>query len=554
MTICHTVRRLILPLGIIMLSCGVRTPDVIYTNGSIWTGVPDAPREQAIAVRGNTILAVGSNSDLEGLKGRRTRVVDLDGHFVVPGLIDSHTHLMSGGFQLSNVDLRDAADPEEFIARIKAFSGDLSPGRWILDGDWDHEKWGGQLPHRSWIDSVTTDIPVFVTRLDGHMGLANSRALQLAGITAKTPDPPGGLIVRDRNTGAPTGILKDEAMTLIFDVVPEFSEEERDEALERSMDHALSNGVTQVHDMCSWEDLETYARAGERGVLKIRIRAYPWYTNLERLSRYIAEHGTGNDWLQWNGIKAMVDGSLGSRTAWMYNPYEDDPSTVGLIVAGDTAGFREILNDADRAGVQIATHAIGDRANDWIIDLYRDIEKENGLRDRRFRVEHAQHLSEETFDLFASQGIIASMQPYHIIDDGRWAGKRIRPQLLARSYALRSFLDAGVILALGSDWTVAPISPLKGIHAAVTRRTLDGKNPKGWYPEQKISVEEALNGYTIGPAYAAFQEERLGTLEEGKLADFVVLSEDLFEIDPTTIPDTRVLRTVVGGEDQFISP
>ncbi len=535
-----------------MISCRVNPRATIYINGSIWTGVSDAPREQALAVEGERIIAVGSNREVEALKKQGARVVDLEGHFVVPGFIDSHTHLMSGGFQLSSLDLRDAPDPESFIAAIEDFATGVPAGRWILEGTWDHEKWGGELPHRSWIDSVTSDIPVFITRLDGHMGLANSRALQLAGITSGTPDPSGGLIVREADTGEPTGILKDEAMSLVYGVVPEFSERERDEALERAMNHALSHGVTQVHDMCSWKDLGTYLRAQKEGRLKLRISAYVWYTNWKRLSEYIGKNGPGNEWLRWNGIKAMVDGSLGSRTAWMYDPYKDDPSTTGLIVAPDTSQFKEMIREADSARIQVATHAIGDRANDWLLRLYKDVAEKNGPRDRRFRIEHAQHLSEEAFHVFDGLHVVASMQPYHIIDDGRWAEKRLDSQVLARSYPLGFLLDAHVNLALGSDWTVAPISPIQGIYAAVTRQTLDGKHPHGWFPEQSITVEGALRAYTSGGAYAAFQEENLGTLEVGKLADFVVLSEDLLEIDPVTIPSVEVVRTVVGGQNRFV--
>lgn len=536
-----------------MISCTDQIPDVIYTNGNIWTGVSKAVREEAIAIKGETILAIGSKREVEALKSRKTKLIDLGGNFVVPGFIDSHTHLMSGGFQLTSVNLRNADNPGEFIRSIKAFAEDLPVGKWILDGDWDHEQWGGELPHRSWIDSVTTDIPVFVSRLDGHMGLANSKALKLAGISSETPDPPGGLIVREGETGKPTGILKDEAMDLVFNVVPEFSEEELDEALKRAMDFAVSMGVTQVHDMCSWRDFETYYRAKKKGVLKLRIYPFVWYEEWEKLIQYIIEHGKGNDWLRWGGVKGMIDGSLGSRTAWMHRPYLDDPSTMGLVVESDTSGFKETISRIDKAGIQVAIHAIGDRANDWILDLYRGIEKENDPRDRRFRIEHAQHLTKEAIGRFVSQSVIPSMQPYHIIDDGVWANKRLRPEILKWSYALRSLLDAEASLSLGSDWTVATISPIEGIYAAVTRRTVDGKHPDGWFPEQKITVYEALRAYTVGNAYAGFQENQLGTLEKGKLADFVVLSEDLFKIDPVSIPDVRVLRTVVGGQDQFIT-
>jgi len=550
--ISKNVYRLIF-LGVFFMSCTKQVPDIIYLNCDIWTGGVESTRIQAIAIQDETILALGNNREIEALKGDNTRLIDLEGHFVVPGFIDSHTHIMSGGFQLTGIDLRGANEPREFIRRIKAFAQDLSPGKWILEGEWDHEKWGGELPHRSWIDSVTKDIPVFVSRLDGHMALANSKALELAGISSGTPDPPGGLINREKKSGEPTGILKDEAMLLVSNVIPEPSKEELDETFQRAENFVLSKGITQVHDMCSWRDFETYLRAKERGNLKIRIYAFLWYEECDRLIQYIKEHGTGDDWLRWNGMKAMADGSLGSSTAWMYDPYLDDPSTKGLVTNPDTTELKETLLQADKAGIQLAVHAIGDHANDWVLGNYKIIKEKNGSRDRRLRIEHAQHLRKESINRFAKQGVIASVQPYHVVDDGVWAGKRIHPDVLRTSYAFRSLLDAHAIISFGSDWSVAPISPIKGIYAAVTRRTGDGKNPNGWYPEQKITITEALQAYTIGCAYAGFQEDILGTLEEGKLADFVVLSENLFNTNPRNFPEINVLRTVVGGQDQFLA-
>lgn len=549
----HKFPELLIIVGVIMTSCTSKVPDVVYLNGNIWTGAENPSRVQALAVAGGTILATGSDEKVRALAGAGTRTVNLEGKFVVPGFIDTHTHLMSGGIQLVSVDLRDADDPREFVERIRQFVRKQEPGKWVLEGNWDHERWGGALPDRSWIDSVTVDNPVFISRLDGHMGLANTKALELAGISSDTPSPPGGLILKNPDSGEPTGILKDEAMSLVYQAIPELSEKEKDQAFQRAVDFIVSQGVTEIHDMCSWDNLQTYIRNYQTGRFKIRIRAHIWYTNWEQLSRYISEHGRGDSWLWWGGIKAMIDGSLGSRTAWMYEPYLDDPSTVGLIVSADTIEFKEALRGADKAGIQIATHAIGDHANDWVLDLYRHIEKENGVRDRRFRIEHAQHPTGEGIDRFASQKIIASMQPYHIIDDGRWAGKRLKPEALQTSYALKSLVDAGATVCLGSDWTVAPISPIDGIYAAVTRRTLDGKNPDGWYPDERITVEQALKAYTMGGAFATFQENELGTLEEGKLADFVVLSQDLFQVDVGEIRDVKVLRTVVGGNEQFVS-
>lgn len=536
---------------LLLSACSVPSaPDTIYTNGAIWTGASDHPWAEALAISDGQLVAVGDAATVEALQGTSTEVVDLEGHFVVPGFIDNHTHFMNGGFQLASVDLRSADSPEEFARRIGAFAETLPEERWILNGDWDHEAWGGTLPERSWIDNLTPHHPVLVNRLDGHMALANTKALALAGVTAATPDPPGGTIVRDVN-GEPTGVLKDEAMTLVYQVVPERSEEELDEALQRAMDHAVSLGVTQVHDMGTWTHWATYRRAAAAGRLKLRLYSFVPLATWARLDSVVAAAGRGDAWLRWGGLKGFVDGSLGSTTAWFYEPYTDEPQTAGLLVT-DTTALRTAVVAADAAGLHVAVHAIGDRANDWLLDVFADAEHQNESRDRRFRIEHAQHLSREALTRFHAQGVIPSMQPFHAIDDGRWAEKRIGPERILTTYAFRSLLDADAPLTFGSDWTVAPLSPLQGIAAAVLRQTIDGANPDGWVPKEKISVEQALRAYTANNAYAGFQEDILGTLEVGKRADFVVLSDNLLTIDPARIAEVEVLRTVIDGHTQFL--
>ncbi len=542
---------LLLPMGTAL----AQAPDAVYTNARIWTGNPAQPWAEALAVGGEAVLDVGPAARVEALAGAATRRVDLAGRLVVPGFIDNHTHFLAGGFQLASVDLRDADTPEAFARRLGAFAATLPEGRWITGGDWDHERWGGALPRRDWIDSLTAGHPVFVSRLDGHMALANSAALERAGVTAATPDPDGGAIVRDPATGEPTGVLKDEAMALVRRVLPDPPEAELDEALERAMAHALAHGVTQVHDMGSlggWTDLAVYRRAREAGRLRLRLYAFVPLGTWPRLADYVRENGRGDGWLRWGGLKGFVDGSLGSTTAWFYAPYDDAPETAGLLVT-DTTALRQYILQADAAGLHLAVHAIGDRANDWLLERYAEAVARNGPRDRRFRIEHAQHLAPAAIERFARQGVLPSMQPYHAIDDGRWAEKRIGPVRIQTTYAFRALLDAGARLSFGSDWTVAPISPLEGIYAAVTRRTLDGANPGGWVPQQKIGVEEALRAYTAANAYAGFQEARLGTLEPGKWADFVVLSGNLFALDPVEIETIRVLRTIVGGLEQYVA-
>lgn len=521
--------------------------DLVIRGGTVWTGVPGAPRAEAVAVRDGVIQAVGTVAEVDRHVGSDTRTLDLTGGMLLPGFSDDHTHFMSGGFQLGSVDLRDASTPAEFARRLGEFSRGLPAGRWITGGDWDHELFpGAELPRKEWVDSLTGDRPIFVNRLDGHMALANSAALRLAGITRETQTPAGGEIVRDA-AGEPTGVLKDEAMALVFRVIPAASAAEREEAFRRAQDHALSRGVTMVHDMGAWPDLDLYREMHRRGDLKLRIYSLVPLDSWERLKDDVARNGTGDDRLRWGGLKGFVDGSLGSTTAWFHEPYVDAPTTSGFTVT-DTAALGRWITGADAAGLHVVVHAIGDRANDWLLDSFENAARRNGARDRRFRIEHAQHLSRAAIGRFSQLGVLPSMQPYHAIDDGRWAEKRIGAERAKGTYAFRSLVDAGAGLMFGSDWTVAPMDPLLGIYAAVTRRTTDGANPNGWVPEQKITVEEALRAYTRANAYGAFMEDRIGTIEVGKRADLVILSEDLLKIDATLIPEVRVEHTIVDGE------
>lgn len=545
----NSLGAVILALATVPQGPGAQVPDLVLLGGRVWAGPgtpvagPEAPT--AVAVKDGRILAVGLDADIDRLAGPGTRRIDLAGRRVVPGLMDSHTHFLAGGFELAGVQLRDAATPAEFTRRIKAYAR-RHPGEWVTGGTWDHELWGGELPRRDWVDSVTPKTPVFVSRLDGHMGLANGRALELAGVTAETKDPPGGTIVRYPD-GRPTGILKDAAQGLVEQVIPEPSDAARDRALGAAEEHALARGVTLIADMGTWEGLATYRRAYAKGDLRLRVYSVVPIATWRRMADFVAKEGCGDHRLFWGGVKGFVDGSLGSTTAWFWQPYDDAPDNHGLTVTDTTELWRSIVS-ADSAGLQVIVHAIGDRANDWLLDTYRDAASLNGARDRRSRIEHAQHLSRAALPRFAELAVIASMQPYHAIDDGRWAAKRIGPQRIKTTYAFRSLLDAGARLAFGSDWTVAPIDPLLGIYAAVTRRTIDGARPNGWVPEQKITVEEALAGYTINAAYANRQDDVLGTLEPGKYADLVVLSDDILTIDPAQIEKTRVDLTMVEGK------
>ena len=523
--------------------------DTIIINAVVHTMDPAQPAAEAVAIYANRIVAVGSSKDVKKLAGSNTRTIDAKKRLLLPGFNDAHTHFLSGGFQLSSVDLRDADSPKEFSARIKAFAEKLPQGRWITGGDWDHERWpDAKLPTKELIDDVTQDTPVFVSRLDGHMALANSLALKLAGVTRQTLDPQGGVIVRDKS-GEPTGVLKDAAQSFVWKVIPPASFDERLAAARAATNYAAKLGVTSIQDVSAGADVGVYQTLLDRGELKTRIYAVAPLPQWERLVRTGVRAHFGSEMLRVGGLKGFSDGSLGSTTALFYEPYRDDPSTSGI--PGDEmfpeGAMLERVREADRAGLQILIHAIGDRANDLILSMFEQVERENGKRDRRFRIEHAQHLRSQDIPRFARDRIIASMQPYHAIDDGRWAEKRIGKERAKTTYAFRSLLDSGVTLAFGTDWTVAPLNPLLTIYAAVTRRTIDGKNAKGWVPEQKISVEETVRAYTVGSAYAEFQDHVKGTISTGKLADLVLLSRDIFKIDPKEIENVKVVLTMVDG-------
>lgn len=525
--------------------------DTILRGGKVWTGNSAQPEAEAIAIRDGRIAAVGSNAEIARWAGPDSQVVELRGRRVLPGFNDAHVHFFDGGQGLASVQLRDAGSPEIFRDRIGAYAATLEKGRWVLNGNWDHELWDpAELPTRQLIDAVTPDNPVFINRLDGHMALANTLALELAGITRDTPDPPGGTIVRDAD-GEPTGVLKDAAMNAVYAVIPEAGPAEIDAALRAAMRYAAENGVTSVQDMSAGPDvLRAYQRLRDAGDLRVRVYALQPLSRWERLAGPGIAAWFGDDLLRVGGLKGFADGSLGSTTALFFEPYLDEPGTSGLPsdeMVEEEAMLADMMG-ADAAGLQLAIHAIGDKANAAVLGMFEDVARRNGPRDRRLRIEHAQHLRPVDIAAFASQGVVASMQPYHAIDDGRWAEKRIGAERAKGTYAFRSLLDAGAVLAFGSDWFVAPMEPLMGIHAAVTRRTLDSANPDGWVPEQKIGVADAVRAFTAGSAYAEGQELRKGTIEPGKLADLVVLSDDIFAIDPAAIDQVRVDATWLGGE------
>ncbi len=548
-------RTAVLSIFVLALAgCG-RKADLVIRGGTVWTGLSTGRGQPgAVAIANGKILAVGDSAEIARYVGATTRVLRADGGMVLPGFADGHTHFIDGGFQLASVDLRDAATPQEFVRRLKEYAATLQPGEWITGGDWDHELWRGTpLPQRDWIDSVTPNNPVFVNRLDGHMALANSAALHAAGVTRAKATPPGGEIVRDA-TGEPLGIFKDQAMDLIWKAFPEPSTEKRDSALARAMAHAASLGVTATaHMSASWADLATYHRLQQAGRMTLRVALYLPLDQWHAVADTVARAGPGDDWVRIGGVKGYMDGSAGSRTAYFFEPFSDSAGYSGLMQ--HTEGeMRTWIGSADSVGLQVAVHAIGDRANALLLAIYDSVARAHGTRDRRFRDEHAQHLRPQEIPLFGALRVVPSMQPYHAIDDGRWIEKRIGPVRIRTTYAFRSLIGADAPLAFGSDWTVAPLDPLLGVYAAVTRRTLDGKHPGGWVPDQKITVGEALRAYTYGNAWAMFMDQKWGALVAGRYADVVVLDRDLFGVAPESLGDVKVRYTIVGGHVVYQKP
>lgn len=526
--------------------------DLILTNGNVWPG-KDLPRARALAVASGRVVAVGSNEAALAWKGPETRVVDLGGKLVVPGFNDAHVHFLGGGFGLLSLDLRPSKDEADMARRIGAYAATLPAGAWVTGGRWDHESWPAKrLPTRASIDPVAGDHPVFVQRVDGHIGVASSRALALAGITRGTPDPPGGTIDRDAN-GEPTGILRDNAMELLGKAIPPRTHEENLAAARAALSHAASLGVTSVQDNSDADALRVYRELLARGELTARVNVWRNAELLPDLARAGVATGLGDEWVRVGALKVLFDGSMGAGTAAFFEPYADDPRTKGLLLY-EPAELERMVLAADEAWIQLAVHAIGDRANALVLDAVEKLVAARGAHDRRFRVEHAQVVRPQDLDRWKRLGVVASIQPSHTIDDMRWAEKRIGKARLAGAYNFRAFLDKGIPVAFGTDWSVEPLDPRLGLYAAVTREYPEGGPAGGWKPEEKLTLAEAIDLYTRGSAFAEGAEREKGTLEPGKLADLVVFAEDLFAHEkaaPRRILSAPVAMTVAGGRVVF---
>jgi predicted amidohydrolase YtcJ len=546
----------LLALSLCCSAARANQASVILVNGKVWTENPALPIAQAVALDGNKIIAVGDDATIRKLAGPDTKVIDLHGRLLLPGFNDAHVHFLDGGASLISVELGTANSPAEFRDRIAKFAKTRASGTWLRNGNWDHQRWNPpNLPNHQLIDDATGDHPVLLWRTDGHMALANALALKLAGIDRNTKDPPGGEIERDKE-GNPTGILKDSATALVTRVMPPLPAAEQDQAMEAALHEAAIHGITSVQNLADtpedesqpevFREFQKFERQGKLTVRiyqGVRVRDWKMYADPGIVAPF------GSSLLRIGNLKAFADGALGSETAWMDEPFANNPSNRGLASPDllDVEKFYGEMRSADKAGLQLTIHAIGDHAISTILDLYARLEKDNGPADRRPRIEHVQHIHPADYPRFAKFGVIASMQPYHAIDDGRWAEKVIGPERAHSSYAWKSLLDAGATLAFGSDWPVAPLDAVIGIYAAATRQTLDGKNPGGWIPEQRITVAQAVHAYTVGSAFAEHQEKVKGSIEPGKLADLVVLSDDIFSIAPEKIQNTKVDLTIFDG-------
>ena len=539
--------------------------DVIFVHANVYTGLlsnaqfSSIGREEAIAVRGDRIQAVGKSVDMQKLKGPQTQVIDLGGHFVMPGFNDAHMHLADAGLQKLNVNLVGVKTLDEFRERVLAKVEKAKPGEWILGGGWDETTWPVKaLPSRWDLDEVSAGHPVFLDRVDGHLAIANTRALQLASITIASRDPEGGKIDRDAN-GQPTGILRDTAQQAVSVVLPQPTHEKRRQAIETALADLAEQGVTSAQDYSpDWQNFQIYEELEKEGKLTARISEWlPFDDSVEELQKKRDSHPQSDLMLHTGMLKGFMDGSLGGHTAALMEPYADDPKNSGLP-RYEADKLNDMAKERVLAGFQLGFHAIGDKGIQMALDAFAQAEKAareqkvkapNGGDDFRLRVEHAQVTTPAQIARFKELKVIASMQPSHVLTDMRWAQDRLGPKRAATSYAWSSFLNKGVTVAFGTDYPVEPVTPFRGLYAAVTRKSENGKQE--YFPAQKLTMDQAIAAYTTGSAFAEFEEKEKGKLVPGMLADFVVLDRDVTAASPEKVIATRVVRTVMGGKTVY---
>src|SRR6266436_3154446 len=521
----------------------------IYRHGRIYTNDPASPWAAAILVRGEEILAVGDDDEVSGLADTGAKTVDLERHFVMPCFNDAHVHIGGAGEDWIAVRLNGVKSVAELQKRLAEGSAQHKDGEWIRGSGWDHTFWPDKkFPNRQQLDAVSPKNPVILTHISGHVAVANSLALQLAGISKATANPSGGEIERDA-AGEPTGMLKEgAAMGLVESKIPSPSMEQRRRGIELALADVAQHGVTSVQDNSAWEDFLTFRAIKNDGKLSVRITEWlPFAAPLGKLEQMRRDGGTTDPWLRTGALKMVTDGALGSRTAAMLAPYSDDAKTSGILTM-EPEKLKALAIERDKAGFQLNLHAIGDRANRVALDTFEAVAKANGPRDRRDRIEHAQVVALSDIPRFASLQVIASMQPSHQTTDMRWAESRVGPDRVKGAYAWATMQKFGVRLAFGTDYDVEPITPFRGLHACVTRELPEGGPQGGWEPQEKISLGDCIRAYTSGSAYGEFMEGKKGELKAGEFADFIVLSNDLTKVEPREYTNTRVLRTVVGGK------
>jgi predicted amidohydrolase YtcJ len=556
--------------------------DIILTHGQIYTMDPGHPWASSIAMRGETIVGItysappsdaqaspgtqkqSGGDELKNFRGRNTRIIDLHGQFAMPGFNDSHVHLAEAAYSKNNVNLIATSSLSDFEQRIRVTLSFYKPGEWIVGQGWDHTLWPRKVfPTREELDSVSTENPIFCVRIDGHVAVANSHALQIAGITAKTPDPEGGHIERDPKTGEPTGLLEeDSAMQLVASHIPPHSLPQREHLFEEALLEAAKYGVTSIQDNSvmalqdnndyGWQNFLVLQQMKKEGRLPVRITEWlPFDAPLDTLQQMRNTGGTTDPWLRTGALKTLLDGSLGSRTAALLAPYSDAPKTSGILRENLTT-LTPMAVERDKAGFQLAFHAIGDRANRIALDTFAAVAEANGARDRRDRIEHAQVVAPDDFERFGKLSIIASMQPAHLLDDARWAEARLGPVRSRGAYAWLTMEKSGGRLAFGTDFpNYESIDPLQGIYACVTRQLADGTPSKGWQPQERLPIDECLRDYTIGPAYAEFEEQQKGFLAQGMDADIVIYPVNLLQIPPPQLLKTPVVMTIAGGRIRY---